>query len=275
MSRDKGTVVSTQTWNPEAYARNARFVAELGMPVVELLAPKTGERVLDLGCGDGFLTARLAAMGCDVLGIDSSAAQVEAARSAGVRAEVMAAEVLGFHEEFDAVFSNATLHWVRAVDEVIGNVFRALKPGGRFVAEFGGEGCVARIREALAHALSRRGLVAEALDPWYFPSADAYKGRLEVAGFTVTTIAVFPRPTPLPGPMRAWLETFAQAFMAPLDSSDRPAFLEEVEERLRPQLCEDGGRWTADYTRLRFRAVKVPRSPLVYPDDPSMTNHGR
>jgi SAM-dependent methyltransferase len=248
-----------QSWDPEGYARNARFVAELGMPVVELLSPKPGERVLDLGCGDGYLTARLVAMGCDVLGIDASSAQVEAARRSGVKAEVMAAEALPFRDEFDAVFSNATLHWVKAADAAIAGVHRALKPGGRFVAELGGEGCVAKIRAALADGLSRRGLRFEDLDPWYFPSADEYGDRLEAVSFQVTDIAVFPRPTPLPGEMVGWLETFARSFTAALDPAEHPRFLAEVQEALRPFLCDRAGRWTADYTRLRFRAVKAAR----------------
>jgi len=249
-------MTSAQTWDPDQYARNARFVADLGMPVVELLAPRAGERILDLGCGDGYLTAKLAAMGCSILGVDSSDAQVEAARSAGVEAEVATAQSLRFEREFDAVFSNATLHWVKEADVALAGAFRALKAGGRFVAELGGEGCVARIRAALARAVSRRGLDFDALDPWYFPSADAYRARLERAGFDVTSIAVFPRPTSLPGSMQDWLEIFARSFTAALDAKDRPAFLLEVQEDLRPDLCDELGRWTADYTRLRFRAIR-------------------
>lgn len=249
-------MATTQTWNPENYARNARFVAELGMPVVELLAPVAGERVLDLGCGDGFLTARIQAMGCDVLGVDSSTAQVEAARKAGIPSQVLAAEALAFDGEFDAVFSNATLHWVKEADRVIANVWRALKPGGRFVAELGGAGCVARIRQGLATALTRRGIDFDSLNPWYFPSAEEYGDKLGCAGFTLEHIAVFPRPTLLPGEMRDWLETFAQSFTSALAPDERAALLAEVQEELRPHLCDSQGRWTADYTRLRFRAVK-------------------
>jgi trans-aconitate methyltransferase len=248
--------MTTQTWNPEQYARNARFVSELGMPVVKLLAPVSGERVLDLGCGDGFLTARLAALGCQVLGVDSSEAQVEAARKAGVSARVMAAEALEFDGEFDAVFSNATLHWVKDADRAIACVWRALKPQGRFVGELGASGCVARIREALAAALSRRGIDFAPLNPWYFPSAEEYGAKLRGAGFRVEHIVVFPRPTPLPGEMRAWLETFAPSFTSALAPGDRAPFLDEVQEELRPHLCDSEGRWTADYTRLRFRAIK-------------------
>ena len=245
----------TQTWDPDGYARNARFVAELGQAVVELLAPQPGERILDLGCGDGYLTAKLAAMGVEVLGVDASAAQVEASLRLGVKAEVRNALDLDYDAEFDAVFSNATLHWIRDADRAIANVFRALKPGGRFVGEFGGAGGLAHIRTALAAALARRGLEFAALDPWYFPTADDYRARLERPGFVVETIALFPRPTPLPGEMTAWLETFARSFTSALEPGDCPAFLAEVQEALRPHLFADG-KWTADYVRLRFRARK-------------------
>jgi SAM-dependent methyltransferase len=245
-----------QTWNPDRYIANARFVAELGMPVVELLAPKAGERVLDLGCGDGFLTAKLAALGCSVLGIDASAAQVEAARKLGLDARVADAETLAFSEEFDAVFSNATLHWIRKPDAAIACVWRALKRGGRFVGECGGDGCVAVIRAALARALAKRGQDFHALNPWYFATAEEYGDKLRARGFRVESIAVFPRPTPLPGDVRAWLETFAENFMKGIPKAERAAFLAEVQEDLRPDLCDAAGKWTADYTRLRFRAIK-------------------
>ena len=253
-------MTASQTWDPERYARSARFVAELGLPVVELLAPLRGERVLDVGCGDGHLTAKLVEAGCDVVGIDSSAAQVAAAQRAGLDARVMAAEELSFEKEFDAVFSNATLHWVTQADTAISSVWRALKPRGRFVGEFGGEGCVARIREALGESLARRGIEARSLDPWYFPSAAEYRAKLERGGFDVDTIAVFPRPTVLPGDLREWLETFAQSFTSVLDPQERPVFLAEVQEALRPHLCDGAGGWTADYTRLRFRAHKHSRA---------------
>ncbi len=246
----------TQTWDPDRYARNARFVSDLGAPVVELLAPRAGERILDLGCGDGALTAKLAAMGCHVIGVDASAAQIEAARKLGLDAHTMDAENLRFDHEFDAVFSNAALHWMRHPDKVIAGVHRALKSNGRFVAEFGGHGCVAKIKTALVDALNRRGIDGEAASPWYFPTVEDYSQRLTNGGFAVTYIALIPRPTPLPGDVTSWLETFAESFTAPLPAADRPAFLAEVQEALRPQLCDAQGHWTADYIRLRFSATK-------------------
>ena len=245
-----------QTWDPERYIANARFVAELGMAVVDLLAPVPGERILDLGCGDGFLTAKLAAMGCRVVGVDASAAQIEAARKLGLDARVGDAENLGFGPEFDAVFSNATLHWIRKPDAAIDGVWRALKPGGRFVGECGGADCVALIRSALGRVLSKHGQDIDAVNPWYFATALEYGGKLRSRGFAVESVVVFPRPTPLPGDMRAWLETFAESFMKGIPPSERSGFLDEVQEDLKPVLCDAKGKWTADYPRFRFRATK-------------------
>jgi SAM-dependent methyltransferase len=245
-----------QRWDPALYERNARFVSELGAPVLELLAPRPGERVLDLGCGDGFLTERLRALGCEVVAVDASAEQVEAARRRGLDARVARAEALPFAAEFDAVFSNAALHWVKDARAAIAGVARALRPGGRFVAELGGEGCVAAIRTALGAALARRGLDAAALDPWFFPSAEAYAALLEQGGFALRSVALFPRPTPLPGDVSAWLETFAQPFLAPCPPSERAAVVAEVREALRPALFDPERGWTADYVRLRFAAAR-------------------
>jgi trans-aconitate methyltransferase len=247
----------TQTWNPEQYARNARFVSDLGAPVLELLDPQPSERILDLGCGDGVLTAKLQSIGCDVLGVDASAAQVAATKKLGVPAQTIDGENLPFENEFDAVFSNAALHWMRNnPDAVISGVHRALRPGGRFVAEMGGDRCVEKIRAALITALNRRNIDGKSADLWYFPTVEDYSARLTRAGFTIDYIALIPRPTPLPGDVTAWLQTFGHNFTDKLPPSDRDAYLAEVQAALRPQLCDADGKWTADYTRLRFKATK-------------------
>ena len=243
-----------QSWDPDRYARNARFVSELGMGVVELLAPRAGERILDLGCGDGVLTEALIAAGCTVVGIDASPAQVAATRARGIEAQVGHGEQLAFHDEFDAVFSNAALHWMKDPDKVIAGVRRALRAGGRFVGEFGGHGGIATIASAIYAALAERGLDGDRFNPWYFPTAEEYRGRLEQQGFEVRSIVLFPRPTPLPADITGWLETFAESFTAAVPVEDRPAFIAEVRERLGPALCDASGRWTADYVRLRFAA---------------------
>jgi trans-aconitate methyltransferase len=255
---DDGTS-NAQSWDPERYARNARFVSDLGAPVVDLLVPQSGERILDLGCGDGALTKKLADFGCHVSGVDGSAAQIEAARRLGLDARVRNGEQLDYEGEFDAVFSNAALHWMKRADDVIGGVWRALRPGGRFVAECGGYGCVATIVAALDRALAKRGIDPRTVNPWYFPTAEDYGARLRARGFVVRSIALFPRPTPLPGDVTGWLETFAESFTRPLPASARRPFLDEVQELLRPDLCDASGRWTADYVRLRFAADKPAR----------------
>jgi len=154
------------------------------------------------------------------------------------------------------VFSNAALHWMkRDPDAVLAGVARALRPGGRFVAEMGGAGNVAAIRGAVYDALTKRGIDAVGADPWYFPTADDYRARLEAAGFKVARIEKFPRPTPLPGDVQGWLRTFARAFLEAVPEPERDAVLAEVQESLRPQLGV-AGVWTADYVRLRFIAHK-------------------
>ena len=226
---------------------------------MELLAPKPGERILDLGCGDGVLTKKLADLGCEVVAVDSSAPQVEAARKLGLNASAIGAEGLQYKEEFDAVFSNAVLHWIQRTntDVMLAGVYRSLKPGGRFVAECGGHGCIHKIRTALVQALDRRGFDGEARVPWYFPTPGDYASRLERAGFRVDSIALILRPTPLPGDMIGWLETFALNFFQGFSDQARSNYLQEVRTVLEPQLRDADGTWVADYVRLRFAATKA------------------
>jgi trans-aconitate methyltransferase len=249
---------SSQEWNATRYAENARFVSDLGQPVLDLLAAQPSERILDLGCGDGALTEKLAATGASVIGIDASADMIAAAKRRGLDARVMDAYRLTFHSEFDAVFSNAAMHWMkRDPDAVLDGVFRALRPGGRFASEMGGFGCVAAIIVALCATLESFGIKEPAaLLPWYFPEPNEYRERLERAGFNVAYIALIPRPTPLPTGMRGWLETFAIPLTKSLPQERRPAFLDAVTQKLKPVLCDSRGNWTADYMRLRFLARK-------------------
>jgi trans-aconitate methyltransferase len=253
--------IMPQDWNPERYQHHAAFVAELGQPVVDLLAPRAGERVLDLGCGDGRLTEALVRAGCTVVAVDSSAEQVAAARARSLDARVMDAQQLAFVDEFDAVFSNAALHWMKQPGRVVRGVWRALRPGGRFAGEFGASGNVATVSAAVAEALTRRGLRFADFDPWYYPTATEYRQALEGAGFRVDAIETFARPTTLPGDIVGWLETFARAFMAPLPVPERPVFCREVADALAPALRKDDGTWFVDYVRLRFHATKAAGDP--------------
>ena len=243
-----------QTWDPVEYGRNARFVADLGGAVFDLLDPGPGERILDLGCGDGVLTARIAAKGARVIGVDSSPEQVEAAKALGIDARVVDGTSLVLGERFDAVFSNAALHWMKPPEAAARGVAALLESGGRFVGEFGGAGCVAKIRAALHRGLERRGVDPWSVDPWYFPTDHEYSEVLLGAGFDVETIALIPRPTPLPTDVRAWLETFAKSFTSALPKAERDRFLDETQSELAGTLCDEHGAWTADYVRLRFKA---------------------
>ncbi|MEO6829947.1 MAG: methyltransferase domain-containing protein [Acidobacteriaceae bacterium] len=241
----------SQTWSAAGYAENGRFVADLGAPVLELLAPVFGERILDLGCGDGALTERIAAVGTHVVGVDASDELLAAAQARGLTVCKMDAQQLSFQNEFDAIFSNAALHWMKRPEDVLRGVRQALKPRGRFVGEFGAHGNVAAVYTALLAVFGRRG---KDLTPHllFFPTAEEYRVLLEKHGFEIETIALIPRPTPLPTGMRGWLETFARGMFSMLPETERADALEETVQLLRPTLCDTHGAWMADYVRLRF-----------------------
>lgn len=248
-----------QTWDPGRYVREAGFVAELGVPLLDLLAPVAGEHILDLGCGDGRLTRRISDRGAQVVGVDASIEFVEAARVAGIDARLADGHDLRFGPDFDAVFSNAALHWMKRPDAVAAGVFGALKPGGRFVGECGGAGNVRTIRAALGKALAAEGVDAVAVDPWYFPTDAEYRDVLTRAGFIVEHIGLFPRPTDLPGSVADWLGVFGRAFLDGLDPAAHQRVVTQVTEATHTRLSRsEGGRtvWTADYVRLRFQARK-------------------
>lgn len=244
-----------QQWSAGSYDTHARFVSDLGAGVVEWLSPKPGERILDVGCGDGVLTAEIRDMGAEVVAVDSSEDFVAAARSRGLDARLMDGEALSFGPEFDAVFSNAALHWMPKADAVIDGISRALKPGGRFVAEFGGHGNVAAIVTAMRAVGERRGGDLSLASPWYFPAPHVYQSLLEGHGFTVKRIALIPRPVVLKTGIEGWLMLFRKPFFAQFGPAAQQALAETI-DLLRPALCDAEGNWTADYVRLRVEAVK-------------------
>ncbi|WP_336037450.1 class I SAM-dependent methyltransferase [Halobacterium yunchengense] len=248
-------------WDADAYDGSHSFVFEYGEGVVDLLDPGPGERVLDVGCGTGHLTAAIADSGASVLGVDRAPAMLADARAtypdlAFVRGDARALPVSG---HFDAAFSNAALHWVPAADHdrVLASVAAALRPGGRFVAELGGAGNVATIVDAVERELDARGYQAD--DPWYFPTVGEYAGRLEGHGFEVRDAHHFDRPTELDGGddgLAEWLGMFGDSLLADVPDAELDDVVAAVEGRLRDDLHDDGA-WTADYRRLRFRAVRT------------------
>jgi trans-aconitate methyltransferase len=246
-----------QTWDPEAYGRNGAFVHQLAAGVVEWLAARPREHILDLGCGDGQLTARIAATGAHVAGVDASPEMAASAQSRGIAVEVARAEALPHPDHsFDAVFSNAALHWVRDQDAMLTEVHRVLKPGGRFVAEMGGHGNIAAIRVALIAALAQHGLASREDGVNYYPTAEGYTRRLERHGFRVERMALIPRPTPLgEGGMAAWLRTFRKGVLDTLPEAMQQTVVDTACELLTTALRDEEGNWVADYVRLRFEAI--------------------
>ena len=247
----------TQTWDPQAYEQNGAFVHRLAGEALEWLAPRPGQRILDLGCGDGQLTRRIAAAGASVVGVDASPEMLAAARANGIAAEQGNAEALPFPDHaFDAVFSNAALHWVRNQNAMLAQVHRVLMPGGRFAAEMGGHGNIAAIRVAFQAVLARHGFAHLSGDTNFYPTPEEYTRLLQGQSFRVDRIGLFPRPTPLPAAdgMAGWLRTFRRGLLQELPEPVRSTVVDETVALLAPALrCRDGN-WTADYVRLRFVA---------------------
>ncbi len=244
---------SGDSWDAGQYADQASFVSDLGAALIDVLSPGPGQRILDIGCGDGALTKKLAATGCSVVAIDSSASMVAAACARRIDCRLGDATKMVFESEFDGVFSNAALHWVIEPDDAIRGVARALKPGGRFVGEFGGGRNVRCIVRALTKLLATRGIDFDKISPWYFPTDVEYRTRLEDNGFRVDAIELFERPTPLPGDIVDWLKTFAVSAVVPL-GGDPEVIYGELRDDLRQELWRDDG-WFVDYVRLRFAAT--------------------
>lgn len=253
--------MSQYFWNSSLYEGNHAFVWQYGESLLELLAPKAGEQILDLGCGTGQLTEKIAQSGAFVQGIDSSLSMISKARANYSQLDFAVADARDFKVEkpLDAVFSNAVLHWIKQPEAAIDCVEKALKPGGRFVAEFGGKGNVGAIVRALLSVLSEIGYPEpESLNPWYFPTIGEYAGLLEKRGFEVGYAVLFDRPTLLEGGsagMVNWIEMFAGGFLSGLSDDVRSRVILAVEERLRSTQYRDGT-WMADYRRICVVAVK-------------------
>ena len=253
---------SGQSWDATLYDTSHAFVWKYGASVLELLAPQPGERVLDLGCGTGHLTAQIAAAGAQVVGIDKAASMIEQARATypNLRFEVADGSNFSFPEPFDAVFSNAAIHWMREPARVVASIARALKPGGRLVAEFGGKGNTAPLIEAVYAASEAAGYPARRdQSPWYFPSIGEYSPLLEQHGLLVTFATLFDRPTPLEGSspgLRTWLTMFGSSFFQGIPEAQQETILHDIEQRLEARFYRDGT-WYVPYVRLRVVARKA------------------
>jgi len=245
-------------WSPTDYAANAAFVPALGAPVLALLDPRPGERILDLGCGDGVLTELIVAAGAAVVGVDASADMIEAARARGLDVRVADGQALAFDGEFDAVFSNAALHWMLDAEAVACGVFRALRPGGRFVGEMGGEGNIATLRAGIRAELTKRGYALPANDPQFYASVDQFARIYGDAGFVDIDAHIIPRETDLPNGVAPWVLTFRAGWLdvTCVPETDREDIARAVERRLEPKLRRPDGSWFADYVRLRFTMRK-------------------
>lgn len=249
-------------WDAELYDSKHSFVSQFGTGLVELLSAQPGEFILDLGCGTGHLTERIASCGAEVVGIDSASTMIEQARShyPHLQFEVGDATNLQFSQRFDAVFSNAVLHWIKAPEKVVTGICRALKPGGRFVAEFGGKGNVQKIITAIDNAMHSAGYpINEQLHPWYFPSIGEYAPLLEQQGLQVIFATLFERPTLLDDGEKGmfnWIKMFASNFLKGIPVTQQTDILTDIENQLRPQLYQDDT-WFADYKRIRVVAIKL------------------
>ncbi len=245
----------TNSWNADNYQDHASFVSALALPVVDLLDPQEGERILDLGCGEGTLGLEITRHGASVLGVDLSAEMVAKARKNGLEAEVMSVTQIPFDAEFDAVFSNAMLHWVREPELAVVHIAKALKRGGRFVAEFGGAGNVHHIVEAMRAVFQRHPEYGAFDDFWYFPTPEQYSVILEKYGFDVQYIELIPRPTPIDDIIH-WLLLFTNGVTEHLSTEQTAQFRAEVRERLKETNHTEAEGWVADYVRLRIKAIK-------------------
>lgn len=246
------------SWDAGLYDDRHAFVWQYGASLVELLAPQSGERILDLGCGTGHLTAQIAHKGATVVGMDRSEEMLTQARQAYPHLEFVSGDARSFTflTPFDAVFSNAVLHWVKEPTTAIRAIRHALKPGGRLVAELGGKGNVARLLAAMRWAGQRVGVDLD--QPlWFFPSVGEYASLLEADGLEVRFATLFDRPTPLEGTngLRNWVRMFASQILDALSPEQHEDFLRVTEETARSSLYHDG-KWIADYRRLRIVAVR-------------------
>ena len=239
-------VVSTSKWDAADYARVGSFVSERGQAALDLLDPRSGERILDIGCGEGSLTKKIIDRGATVLGVDSSPEMIAAARAKGVDAVLLPAEDMQFFAEFDAAFSNATLHWVLQKEQAARAIFRALKPGGRFAGEMGGEGNIAQLQQVVDEEMILRRYAPPVEAHNWYASPEDFAAVYEAAGFREVDARLIQRPTPIPHGIADWVLTFRKGWL------DRAGVPEEERADLAANVADRFGPGPADYVRLRF-----------------------
>jgi 2-isopropylmalate synthase len=245
----------TNKWDADNYNKHANFVSALALPVVELLSPQKDEMILDLGCGDGTLAQEIAKSGASVIGVDLSEEMVRKSRQKGVDAYKMSVTDLKYIDTFDAIFSNAMLHWVKEARLALENIYKTLKNKGRFVAEFGGIGNAFLLVSAMEEVFMKNKDFGSFKNPWYFPSAEEYTTLLGDIGFSVEYIKLIPRPTPVDD-IKNWLDIFANGIISHLNNEQKRRFKDEVREVLEPKIYSKEKGWVLDYVRLRVKAIK-------------------
>lgn len=255
-----GNTQMQDTWNANLYDAKHAFVSKYGDQLVDLLAPKAGEKILDLGCGTGDLAKKLYDAQVDIVGADHSPNMVAQAKKKypAIEFEVRDAADLGYTNEFDAVFSNATLHWIKSPKQALTCIYQSLQQGGRFVAEFGGKENVQAITDGIIHQVKEAGFDYNTEQfPWYYPSIGEYASLMEEAGFRVTFAQHYDRPTPLDGDngLRNWIDMFCGAFFRGIEEDEKNDLLTKIEHHLRPILYKED-QWVADYKRIRVMGVK-------------------
>jgi 2-isopropylmalate synthase len=246
---------NTNKWNADKYNKHADFVSNLASPVIDLLEPKKDEHILDLGCGDGTLAVEMEKLGANVIAVDLSKSMVEKTKEKGIKAFVMSATELTFENEFDAIFSNAVLHWVKDANEAIKKISKSLKSNGRFIAEFGGCGNIKYLTEAMQEVFDNHKEFGSFNNPWYFPKDTEYKQLLENNGFNVEYIELIPRSTKIDD-ISNWLDIFANGIVSHLTDEQQKQFKQEVRAILKPKIYSEEDGWVADYVRLRLKATK-------------------
>lgn len=245
----------TNKWNANQYNKHAGFVSNLALDVVKLLNPKKDEKILDLGCGDGTLAVEIKKYNTKVTAIDLSQSMVDKTRAKGIEAFVMSATGLLYTNEFDAVFSNAVLHWVLDSQTAIKKMHKSLKSNGRFIAEFGGYGNIKYLTDAMQEVFDNHKEYGKFNNPWFFPNDTEYKELLELNGFIVEYIELIKRPTKIDD-ISNWLDIFANGIVSHLTKEQQNTFKQEVRGILKPKIYTEKDGWVADYVRLRLKAIK-------------------